>query len=611
MNGFFKKLVSGVVALCTVSTIVIPASADILDNLNTKPPVFNHAKITLPVFSSESLLTEETPDFSDPFELYEHYDPTLFIQARDAIIALCESQTDFSEIVDLVNFLGSETVYIVDMVQLSYVISNTDMLNQNYQAEYAYSQEMYYTLMNELCTTLQAVVDYGYNDELAEAMGGQEVLDAYLATDIATDSDIQYSQTQSSLLSEYYQLLSTSNDPLEFAELYLETVKLNNAYAVSYGYNNYTELAYQIYERDYTIEEAQTFFNAVSTYLPPIHKEIVKEIENNKYFYDFVSETCDIDTALAKVGEYTDDISPEMKSAFDYMTKYKTYNTGTLSENPNRVDTAFVTYLSYFQTPYMFLSLDENYSDVFTLIHEFGHYNEAYNTPTVRQVLDLAETSSQGLEMLYMEYYDEMFGEEYKKIACLNRMENNINAIISGCIIAELEMQVYANENMTAQEVVDTFNIIYEKYMGETPEVNFGIITHIFEQPHYYISYATSGAACSEIWKTSTTNHQSAVDNYLELIKYQNTNNGFKAMLSSCGMNNVFEEETIADISETVSDILTYDVDDDFKTTAEDALLVLKIVAESEDGTLYDADVNSDDSVNAGDALEILQTIVK
>ena len=52
------------------------------------------------------------------------------------------------------------------------------------------------------------------------------------------------------------------------------------------------------------------------------------------------------------------------------------------------------------------------------MIHEFGHYNAAYHAAErclyEPATLDVAEIHSQGLEVLFFDYMDDMFGENGK-----------------------------------------------------------------------------------------------------------------------------------------------------------------------------------------------------
>lgn len=189
-------------------------------------------------------------------------------------------------------------------------------------------------------------------------------------------------------------------------------------------------------------------------------------------------------------------------------------------------------------------------------------------------------------------------------------------AVSSGCMIAEFEMSVYENPDMTSAELIKLYDDLEVKYNLEE-RIDWYYVSHLFEQPGYYISYATSGIAAFEIWNTSLTDRQSAIDSYIELSS-NGSSGDFREVLSSSGMNDIFEKQTLLNISGSISDkflkAYNYDVDASGDITTYDALIVLNVVVGNDMSSVISdasaADVDSDGSVTSTDALLILQKVV-
>ena len=213
-----------------------------------------------------------------------------------------------------------------------------------------------------------------------------------------------------------YDITTERNESM--GNIYLELVELRNQLAKSYGYDNYAEYAYaEVYNRNYTPHDMDYYRDMV--------KDVYLDCENDasdyfvdNYYEEYVEmkdegiteEDCH-EALLAHLG----DVDEALYEAYDYMMSH---NLCDISPSATKVDSGFTApILGQYNAPYLFNKPDGTVWDITTLIHEFGHYSAFYFSDedfyeNGGDSLDLAEIHSQGLEMIYTNYYDEI--EKYE-----------------------------------------------------------------------------------------------------------------------------------------------------------------------------------------------------
>ena len=92
------------------------------------------------------------------------------------------------------------------------------------------------------------------------------------------------------------------------------------------------------------------------------------------------------------------------------------------------------------------------YYDIFTVVHEFGHFNSVYHDDTPALYtninMDVSEIHSQGLELLFYPYYEQMYpgmGSAMQFYAVYEMF----NHILLSCAFDEVENAVYRNPDLT------------------------------------------------------------------------------------------------------------------------------------------------------------------
>lgn len=328
--------------------------------------------------------------------------------------------------------------------------------------------------------------------------------------------------SQEQYIDIYQGIYNAKNSVL--GEIYLELVGIRNQRAKLEGYDNYGEYAYEAqYVRDYSVKEAKELFQEIRNKVVPAIYSLQQEYNSRdmSVLYDLPETTGQERFALIR--PYLEEIDPEMAETFDYMEEYQLYD---MDSSPGKADTGFTSWLNYFHDAFIFDSPYGNYYDYTTAIHEFGHFHYMFRNAEDIMIqsnnIDLCEIHSQGLEMLFYEYQDELLegeaGEMFRFIEVYQMIDNIVNA----SLLSEFELKVYENPDMSLEELnklylslSESYGIYYNRNIDEL--YTWVDVPHIFSSPCYYIGYATSAFSALDILTLSQRDRQEAIEKYMEL----------------------------------------------------------------------------------------------
>lgn len=339
----------------------------------------------------------------------------------------------------------------------------------------------------------------------------------------------------------------------ELAGIYIDIVANRNSYAKYSGYDNYADYAYsEAYNRDYTIEDIQSFYDGVESYMAPLYADLEEKSEFN---YQLDNMDLSGQERLDRVAPVVSKIHPDLQEAWDYMTEHHLYD---IESTDTKMDRGFTAQLLTYNAPFFFDSPYGNWNDLQTVIHEFGHYNNAYHVQygfmDEGANMDVAEIQSQGLELLFLEYAEEIYGEENADEVRIRVLTNMVSSVIDGCMQDEFQYRAYTYEGELSVDVLnDIFGEIHLKYYPDEElidiyKLDWVFIPHTFESPMYYISYGTSAMAALDIFAMSCEDRQAAVDCYMNLTTY-GWETGYREVLEDVGLPDVFDPDNVEDIA--------------------------------------------------------------
>ncbi len=310
-----------------------------------------------------------------------------------------------------------------------------------------------------------------------------------------------------------------------------------------------TEIFYENFNRDFTADEIIALSKTVQEELLPVMDYIGTALEDIPHYDDVFDDPVEFDNPFETIGEYADRLSPTIAGSADELLDNSRY---LMTSGDNCYYGSFTVDLPLQNSGLIYNYQYGDYYDMITAIHEFGHFHAGRfdTTPTYLMTnnIDIAEVQSQGMEMVFMPLYDELYGEQADAMRMI-KLYDMLDSVVSGFIIGEFEYTVLKNlDTMTPETIVDTYNNLMADY---APDSSFYYISHVFEQPGYYISYGVSALAAFDIWEASLSDNAKAVEMY-ESISQINANSKqyqFKSALGYCGFDNVLTEEYIRNLA--------------------------------------------------------------
>lgn len=349
---------------------------------------------------------------------------------------------------------------------------------------------------------------------------------------------------------------------MALGEIYLELVQLRNEKARLEGYENYAEYAYsELYVRDYSVKEARELFEEIQKKVVPVILEMqgVYNAIDTAPLYSLPETTAQERFELIR--PYLDEIDTEMGETLDYMEAYQLYD---MDASYGKAEVGFTTSLNYFNDAFIFAAPNDNYYDYTTAIHEFGHYHYLFrNTEDFllqQSNIDLCEIHSQGLEMLYYDYADELLegeaGELFQFIEVYQMARNTVET----ALVSEFELQVYEHPNMSLEDLNRLYLNLSNKYgmyyVEQITELyNWVDISHVFTAPCYYIGYLTSAFSSLDILTMAEGNRHEAIEKYMELTTLP-TYAAYCEAIEYVGLRDIFEKGVPGEIMKETAEIL-------------------------------------------------------
>lgn len=544
--------------------------------------------------AAESETTAETEEAASLVPEYYRYDMAEFNADCERLAA----GSDADEVAALYDKLYAEYETIYTLNAVAY-IHYCDNVNDEYWAEENnQSAVLCSDASDRFCAACRSVMDGPCADAL-RAHVGDDVADG-LAEYEAADAELTtLFDREQELISEYYSALDGINE-LEaevqgqtwtvgewndgagaelydsdydgylavksalqdamndgFAAIYLELVDLRKEIAEAYGYDDYIEFAYvNTYNRDYGKEEAESFCEQVRSL---VSERYYDEVYNDLRTYGSITAAMDTDELLTTLRSYAGQVDSAVVDAYDLMLENGLYDIDSIGEG--RFGGSYVTELPSVNAAFLFSTTYGDDLDLRNLCHELGHFTHFTRVHNPNRLcysanFDLLEIHSNGLELLYTHFYDDIYGDtaqdmEYSELA------GQLNTVVDGCIYDEFQRRVYEAEDLRADDVSRLFREIcasYGKYEDTQADATWTRVSHNFDSPFYYISYAASSLAALQLWDESCEDFDGAVADWLALVDADPYEGGYMEALADCGLSSFADEGTVADVCLSVMD---------------------------------------------------------
>lgn len=516
----------------------------------------------------ESVNARKTSFFSDIWRgdtayadmEYEHYKAEWFDEYTDPIYAFGESGGSAEDFSDANFDLLDHLYYVYSLQNLIDIQYSADPTDEYAASELAYTQELYYTLSDEYWAALHAVAASPYADVMKDDYA-QWQIDAFADYVPSGEEDLSGYNRENALVKQYYSIMAAKEPGYQdaAADVFAELVNLRNTTYAAYGYASYADYCYDYYfTRDYAPADAEAVWQGAKESFAPLIRDYADAIyAKADDAWNSPQIDCSPDAILSAMERTLPQMSSELYAAFQYM---RDYGLCDIERSSAKMDTGFTTTLSYWNEPFIFNCPRGNYYDYTDMFHEFGHFVNAFYIQS--DIVfgapdnDLAELQSQGMEMMFTPYFDDIFGAEYGEAVRNDELLNLVYSVVDGAMYDEFQRRCYAEPELTGARACEIYKEVFTDY-GYEPydgcQYEWISVPHNFEYPFYYISYAVSALSALELYDQLQSDWEKGADRYLSVAAMDCELYYFSEALTEAGFTDVFAPDACADIASVLS----------------------------------------------------------
>jgi M3 family oligoendopeptidase len=365
----------------------------------------------------------------------------------------------------------------------------------------------------------------------------------------------------------------------ELDEIYDEMVKIRHKIAITLGYDNFVQLAYDRLGRtDYNAKDVKKYRDQIYEEVVPVVKELVERkakrigIEDPKS-YDLAlsfktgnpTPKSGLDWQVDIAKNMYEEMSSETGEFFNFMLDHELLE---LDSKPGKAGGGYCTYIPKYKSPFIFANFNGTSHDVNVLTHEAGHAFQIYSSrdhiPSYRwPTMEAAEIHSMSMEFLAWPWIDGFFKEDTEKYKFYH-LDSSLSFLPYGVAVDEFQHEIYNKPEMTADERKATWRKVEKKYLpykdyDDDQFMEKGTFWfkqgHIFSVPFYYIDYTLAQVLAFQFFVLSQENHEEALDKYIKLCRLGGSKS-FVDLVKSTGLNNPFKQGTIETVIEPIKSFL-------------------------------------------------------
>lgn len=361
----------------------------------------------------------------------------------------------------------------------------------------------------------------------------------------------------------------------EFDRIYDELVHVRDTIAKKLGFKNFTELGYVRMTRlDYNEEMVANYRKEVLNHVVPLACELSEKQRerlglDKLEYYDLGIEFESgnpmphgtSEELVQKAQQMYRELSKETGEFFDMMVEKELLD---LVSKPNKAGGGYCTYISEYESPFIFSNFNGTSGDVDVLTHEAGHAFQVYSSrhnelPELEfPTYESCEIHSMSMEFITWPWSKEFFKEDVDKYHYLH-LSSAVKFLPYGVLVDHFQHEVYNNPNMTPQERKDTWRKLEKMYLPYKNYEECDFLErgnywfqqgHIFASPFYYIDYTLAQACSLQFWKRSQDQDPQMWEDYLAICKVGGTQS-FLQILETAHLESPFKTGSLKGIMES------------------------------------------------------------
>ncbi|SDN42643.1 oligoendopeptidase, M3 family [Fictibacillus solisalsi] len=374
---------------------------------------------------------------------------------------------------------------------------------------------------------------------------------------------------------------------VELDRLYDELVRLRTSIAKKLGFSSFVELAYNRLNRtDYDKNAVKAFRDQVKEHIVPFCTDLREKqqsrigVDSLKIYDESFSfpegnprPKGDAEWIVAQGAKVFKELSPETDEFYTFMVENELLD---LVAKEGKAPGGYCTYISEYQSPFIFTNFNGSQGDVRVLMHEAGHAfqvytSRGYEVPEYQfPTLEACEIHSMSMELITYPWMDRFFGEDTDRFL-YDHLAAAVKFIPYGVAVDEFQHFVYENPHVSPQERKQEWRRLEKKYLPHRDHDGIPFLeeggywqmqTHIYRTPFYYIDYTLAQVCALQFWNRSRENHKAAWQDYLELCE-QGGSLPFTELVNIAGLVSPFENGCVESV---MSEVRKWEAQIDDKT---------------------------------------------
>ncbi|HZK27627.1 MAG TPA: M3 family oligoendopeptidase [Thermoclostridium sp.] len=535
------------------------------------------------------------------------------------IIADIKNAKSVDEILNARESLLSILEEYVTSISLAYMRHTINTVDEFYNNEKDYYDEIGPQFENYLQQCTVAILDSPFRDELEKELSpvlfkSYEVMSKSMSPEIIDEMVeenqlvTKYSKLMSgmtfdfkgetmplSILRKYmkdddrqvrkqaYEVLGKGLEEhaQELDTLYDKLVKVRDKMAKKMGYENYIELGYYRLGRiSYDQKMVEKFRKNVLEDIVPVVSNLKIEnakrmgIEDFKLYDNDVylpggdpKPVIDTDGIFKAAQAMYRDMGQETGEFFDMMLKNEAFD---VVSRKNKWGGGYCTNFEKYKQPFILANFNGTSADIDVVTHEAGHAFANYLTANNKYALELgvggmetAETHSMSMEFLTEKHMDKFFGEDATRYKYMHAFDA-LSFIPYGTIVDYFQHIVYANPDMTPSERNETWNKLEAQFRPYLSSEGMTYLSkgtrwqyqmHIYETPFYYIDYCLAQIVAFEFLLESLEDYDRAFEKYVHFVS-QGGEALFSDLIKEAELGSPFEDGALKDVAAKIQEHL-------------------------------------------------------
>lgn len=368
----------------------------------------------------------------------------------------------------------------------------------------------------------------------------------------------------------------------ELDRIYDQLVKTRDKIAKTLGFKDYVEYGYRMMNRfDYKREDVQVYRDEIHKHVVPVVTDLYRRQADrlglsklNYYDMNFKFQDGNArpqgspEFILEEGVKMYYELSPETGEFIDFMVERDLLD---LVAKKGKQGGGYCTYISDYQSPFIFSNFNGTSGDIDVLTHEAGHAFQVFRSRWIAspEVLwptyETCEIHSMSMEFLTWPWMDRFFKEQVDKYK-FSHLSGALLFLPYGILVDHFQHEVYENPDMTPAERKALWRRLEKHYLpakdySESPDLDRGIFWyrqgHIFASPFYYIDYTLAQVCALQFWKrTAVDQDQTAWEDYLRICDLGGTKT-FLQVVAAANLQSPFKPGALEATVSAVSDYLS------------------------------------------------------